>query len=324
MKKILVTGASGFIGQSLCNALLKKGKLVCGTIRPSHLFKKNCDITYVPLADISNKTNWKNILVDVDCIIHCAARAHIMHEKDVEPLKIYRSVNVDGTRQLATQAADAGIKRFIFLSSIKVNGENTDGQHNDTKLKKKQNSFKYSDIPNPKDPYAQSKFEAEKILWEISNKSDLEVTVVRLPLVYGYGVKGNLLRLIKLIKFGIPLPLSMVKNQRSMIGLDNLVDFLIRCIDRPEAVGETFLVSDGEDLSTSELINYMAFSMGRTVRLFPVPSFLLKLFAHILGKKKEINRLLGSLTVDSSYAFNKLDWKPPLSVEEGIRRMIQN
>ena len=171
---------------------------------------------------------------------------------------------------------------------------------------------------------SEEKFEAENVLWEVSAKTGLEVVVLRLPLVYGKGVKGNLMRLIQLVNSGVPLPLGMVNNQRSMIGIDNLVDLIIRCIDHPDASGKTFLVSDGHDLSTPDLIKQIATSIKRKVFLFPVPIFLLKFLGHILGKQKEINRLVGSLKIDSSYAKEVLNWTPPVSVKEGIRRMTEN
>ncbi len=189
-------------------------------------------------------------------------------------------------------------------------------------LIQKKNIFTNNDIPNPEDSYAISKLEAEKVLWEISAKTNLEVVVVRLPLVYGYGVKGNMARLMKLINSGIPLPFSLIKNQRSLIGIDNLVDVLIRCVDHPEASGKTFLVSDGEDLSTPDLLRHVASSMERSTRLFPFPISLLKLFGFAIGKSSEINRLTNSLQVDISFTRKILNWSPPLTVQEGIRRIM--
>jgi len=225
-------------------------------------------------------------------------------------------VNIDGTKRLAEQSVEAGIKRLVFLSSVKVNGEST------YQINMKQ-KFSYEDKPNPQDLYAKSKLGAEKALWEISSKTGLEVVVVRLPLVYGNGVKGNLERLIKFVKSRVPLPLSLVKNQRSMIGIDNLVDLLIRCIDHPEASGKTFLASDGEDLSTSKLIKLIGSSMERKANLFPCPIFMLKFLGSVFGRSEEINRLVGSLRIDNSYTKKILNWTPPVSVEEGIRRMVQ-
>ena len=322
MKKILITGTSGFIAQSLCKTLSKSGRPVRGAARSINSLSANTDIEYVSVGDISLKKNWKDTLVDVDCVIHCAGRTHVMNETKTDTLKIYRSVNVDGTKQLAEQAAKAEVKRLIFLSSIKVNGESTNIDNDIISNNQKKNIFTNNDIPNPEDSYAISKLEAEKVLWEISAKTNLEVVVVRLPLVYGYGVKGNMARLMKLINSGIPLPFSLIKNQRSLIGIDNLVDVLIRCVDHPEASGKTFLVSDGEDLSTPDLLRHVASSMERSTRLFPFPISLLKLFGFAIGKSSEINRLTNSLQVDISFTRKILNWSPPLTVQEGIRRMV--
>ena len=324
MKKICITGINGFIGNPLFQALSKINKPVTGTVRSKDLFLRFPGAKVISIGDINLNTNWKNALVDTDCVIHCAGRAHIINETKINTLKIYRSVNVDGSKQLAKQAAEAGVKRLIFLSSVKVNGESTDNTCGDAgSNNKKKNMFTQNDKPDPKDPYAISKLEAEKVLWEVSNKTGLEVTVVRLPLVYGHGVKGNLAKLIKLVKSGIPLPLSMIQNQRSMIGVDNLIDLLTKCIDHPHAAGKTFLASDGEDLSTPDLISHISYAMGQSVRLFPVPIFLLKFFAHIFSKQKEIDRLVGSLRVNNSHTRQILNWIPPTSITEGIRRMIQ-
>ena len=313
MKKILVTGASGFIGQSLCETLSKSGRLVLGAVRNLNSILINKNIEYIPVGDIAFKKNWKDLLVDVDCIIHCAGRAHKMI--DNKNLDTYSLANINGTKYLAEQAVEAGVKRLVFLSSVKVNGETT---HQNTKQK-----LSHKDTPNPNDYYAISKLEAEKALWDISLRTGLEVVVVRLPLVYGYGVKGNLARLIKLVKSRIPLPLSLVKNQRSMIGIDNLVDLLIRCIDHPEASGKTFLASDGEDLSTPELVKLIASSMGKKANLFPFPISILKFLGSVFRRREEINRLVRSLRIDDSYTKEILNWTPPITVEEGIRRMVQ-
>ena len=314
MKKILITGASGFIGQHLCKSLSKLSNSIRGTVRSPDKFLINDDIEYRPVGDIGLKTKWKDVLAGMDYVIHCAGIAHKMHSSK-EP-DFYHSTNVEGTKALAEQAVETGIKRLIFLSSIKVNGKST-GKVNE-KMK-----FSHNDFPEPKDDYATSKLEAEKILWEISSRTGLEVVVVRLPLVYGHGVKGNLASLTKLVRTGIPFPLSIVKNQRSMIGIDNLTSLLIRCIDHPEASGKTFLASDGEDLSTPKLIKLIASSMGRRANLFPFPISMLKFLGSVFGKSEEINRLVGSLRVDDSYTKKILNWTPPISVEEGIRRMVQ-
>jgi nucleoside-diphosphate-sugar epimerase len=236
-----------------------------------------------------------------------------MHETAGDALAAYRAVNVDGSRRLAEQAAIAGVRRLVYLSSVKVNGEQT----------LLGAPFLFSNTPAPRDAYGTSKWEAEQGLWEISAKTGLEVVVVRPPLVYGPGVKGNLARLLKLVRLGLPLPFSAVQNMRSLIGLDNLVDLLIRCIDHPAAAGQTFLVSDGEDLSTPDLIRQMAAAMNRSPRLFPLPISLLRLAGSAFGKRAEIDRLVGSLQIDSSHTRRVLGWTPPVSVEEGVRRMVQ-
>ena len=313
MKKILVTGASGFIGKSVCQTLSLSGRAVRGIIRSINSFSKNTDIELVLIDDISKKTNWKNILDDVDSVIHCASRAHIINELEADPLKAYQLVNVEGTRQLVNQSIEAGIRRFIFLSSIGVLGA-----HTNERL-----PFSEKDYPNPIDNYSKSKLEAEKLLFDISSKTSLEVVVVRSPLVYGLNAKGNLSRLQKLLNYGIPLPLGSIKNKISLIGLDNLVNLLIHCIDHPDAKGKTFLASDGEDLSTTNFLRQIASYMDRPTHLFPFPIFLLKFIASIIGKKKEIYRLTRSLKVNSSYTSKVLDWTPPVSISEGIRRMVK-
>ena len=313
IKKILVTGANGFIGQSICEALFKANRLFAGTIRSKGFKSSNDNIEYILVDDIGNSTNWKIALKGVDCIIHCAGRAHILKKIDANEKKILNSVNVDVTKQLAKQAAELGVKRLVFLSSIKVNGEVT----------QEKETFRYNDAPNPKDAYAKSKLEAEKVLWKVSSELGLEIVIVRLPLVYGFDVRGNLARLIKLVKSNIFLPLSLVKNRRSMIGIDNLVDLLNHCIDNPNASGKTFLASDGQDLSTPEIIKFIASSMRKKANLFPFPISMLKFLGSVFGRSEEINRLVGSLRIDNSYTKEILNWTPPVSVEEGIRRMVQ-
>ena len=313
MKNICITGANGFIGRSLCKALGSSGNYIRGFVRNRNLNKDYSEIEYITVGDIGPMVNWKEHLKGCDCIIHCAGKTLKMNDKN---LNLYHTVNTEGTKRLAKQAVEAGVKRLVFLSSVKVNGEST-GKTLNNKI------FTNKSVLDPKDAYSISKFESEKLLWKISSKTDLEVVVVRLPLVYGKGVKGNLMRLIRLVNSGVPLPLGMDNNQRSMIGIDNLVDLIIRCIDHPDAAGKTFLVSDGEDLSTSDLINHIAFSMHQKPRLFPFPIFLLKFLSFIFGKQKEIDRLVGSLKVDSSYVKKTLNWTPPVSVAEGIRRMVQ-
>jgi nucleoside-diphosphate-sugar epimerase len=307
----LVTGAAGFIGSALVAELAVRQFNVHQVSRSS--------------VEISG----------AQCVIHCAARAHIMRDEALDPLTEYRRVNVQGTLNLARQAAAVGVKRFVFLSSVKVNGERTGGlprpfgARNDGKMSSRGavrpsgDPFTVDDEPRPEDAYGLSKWEAEQGLWEIASQTGMEVVVVRPPLVYGPGVKGNFARLLDLVRSGAPLPLAAVNNRRSFIGLDNLVDLLIRCVDHPEAAGQTFLLSDGEDLSTPDLIRYMAAAMNRSPRLFPAPVSLLRLAGGALGKLAEIDRLVGSLQIDSSHTRRVLGWTPSVSVQEGIRRMVQ-
>jgi nucleoside-diphosphate-sugar epimerase len=314
MKKILVTGASGFIGRALCRGLIKLNFTVYGTVRNSDLNSSDSDFNSITVSEIGPEMNWINTLEKIDCIIHCAGMSHTMNDEN--QLDLYRLINTEGTKSIATQAAKTGVKRFIFLSSVKVNGESTNKSSDARK-------FTYNDVPNPKSYYAISKFEAEKALLEIAYKTGLEVVILRLPVVYGNGVKGNLKRLIKLINSRVPLPFGSVKNKRSLIGIDNLVDVIIKCIEHPNAIGQTFLLSDGKNLSTPELIQLIASAIGQPVKLFSLPLIFLKFFSFILGKKKEINRLTESLEVDDSYTKEILNWTPPVSVEEGIRRIIK-
>ena len=323
MNKIFVTGAYGFIGQSVCQALVAVNKSVHGAVRSLNSFSTVADAEYTAVGDINFEINWKSLLANFDCVIHCAGRAHVMNEPNTDSLEAYRLANVEATKRLAMQAAAAGVKRMIFLSSVKVNGENTnESLYNLSLSKDKKKIFTYKDKPAPENSYGVSKLEAETALWEVSVKTGLEVIVLRLPLVYGEGVKGNLNRLLKLVRSGMPLPFGMIKNQRSMIGLDNLIDVIIRCIDHPKAAGKTFLLSDGEDLSTSDLLRHMASSMECSVRLLPIPVSLLKFAGFILKRQNEIDRLVGSLKVDSLYTREILDWTPRVSVEQGIRQMV--
>ncbi len=285
---VAVTGVNGFVGSSLV----------------AHLANQQFNVHQVPQSSVE--------VAGVQCVIHCAARSHIMCDEALDPLTEYRRVNVQGTLNLARQAAVVGVKRFVFLSSVKVNGESTDGLCR----------FSRDDKVAPQDAYGLSKWEAEQGLWEIASRTGMEVVVVRPPLVYGPGVKGNFARLLDLVRSGVPLPLAAVDNRRSFIGRDNLVDLLIRCIDHPSAAGQTLLVSDGQDLSTPKLLRMIANAMGHSVRLFPVPVPLLRAAGRALGRLNEVDRLVGSLQVDSSATRDVLDWSPPVSVEEGVRRMV--
>lgn len=318
--KILVTGASGFVGNALCRYLHARGFDVCGAVRSMHSSFSASGIGSVVVGNLDADTDWSSALPRVDCVVHCAARAHVMNETEVDVLGAYRLVNVDGSQRLAEQAAALGVRRLVFLSSIKVNGESTDGLPHPFGARNDEGEL---DAPAPEGPYGVSKWEAEQALWAVSAQTGLDVVIVRPPLVYGPGVKGNLLRLLRWVALGVPLPLGAVQNQRSLVGLDNLVDLLGRCIDHPAAVGQTLLVSDGEDVSTPDLLRHMAAGLGRSANLLPVPKPLLRLAAYALGKQAEVDRLIGSLQIDIRYTCDLLDWTPPTSVVKGIRDMVQ-
>jgi len=321
MKNICITGANGFIGYALCKNFSKLNKPVIAAVRSKDTYLDLKSVTSVSIGEINGNTDWSKALENCEFVIHCAAKANEVNNRN--NYDYYHNINVAGTKNLAEQAVKAGVKKLIFLSSIKVNGENTSNSFIDTFLdKNKDKKFKYNQMPNPKGPYATSKYQAEVILKNISAKTKLDVTILRLPLVYGYGAKGNLSSLIKLLKFGIPLPLKSIKNKRSMIGIDNLVDLLSRCLVQHESRNKVFLVSDGEDLSTPNLIKYISSSIGISVKLFSFPVILLRLISFFLGKTRELKKLSESLEVDNEYLRKTMNWSPPICVREGIRRMI--
>lgn len=329
--RVLITGATGFVGQALSALLIKQGFQIRSVIRskPDH-YSHNVSRKAINTAEsfavgsIGPHTNWSDSLRDIDTVIHLAARVHVMNDRIENPVAAYREVNTAGTELLAKEAAKSGARRFIYLSTIKVNGEETGLRTKASGLKAKNLNkyFSESDIPHPKDPYAISKWEAEDVLRTISSETLMEVVIVRPPLVYGPGVKANFLNLLKIADKGIPLPLGSINNARSFVSLDNLIDFITCCIKHPAAAGETFLVSDGEDLSTPELIKKIAQFMGRPCRLFPFPPNLLHIVGKLIGKSDMIDRLTGSLQVDISKAQNVLGWKPPMSVDAGLRKTV--
>jgi nucleoside-diphosphate-sugar epimerase len=313
---ILVSGASGFLGNAVVQALSAVGQPVLAVSRhlPISPPAKHGQLQWMSVGDINGHTEWQVALRGVRAIVHCAARNHVMAEDDGDALAAYREVNVVGTLHLARRAVQEGIRRFVFVSSIKVNGEQTPPGR----------PFNERSACAPQDAYGQSKAEAEQSLLALAAQTGLELVIIRPPLVCGPGVKGNVARLMKLVSSGVPLPLGAIRNRRSLIGLDNLVDLLIRCVDHPSAAGQTFLVSDGEDLSTPDLLRRIAAAMGRSARLVPVPVSLLRISGSVLGKRAELDRLIGSLQIDSSHTRDVLDWTPPVSVQECIRRMVQS
>lgn len=312
MKKILITGANGFVGSALASHLLKKGFAVTCASRSVFLppqGAKSCII-----GDISTTTNWTEALSGVEVVIHTVARTHVMHDTAVNPLEEYRKINVAGTLNIAKQAFAAGVKRFVFLSSIKVNGEFTS-------LGK---PFRTDDIPAPLDPYGISKYEAEMGLKNIAKQTGMEVVIIRPTLVYGPEVKANFLSMMKWLYRGIPLPFGAIHNKRSLVALDNLISLIITCLDHPNAANQTFLVSDDEDLSTTNLLKRVAHSLGKNVRLLPIPESLLRAGLNLFGKKDLARRLLGSLQVDITKTKELLNWSPVISVDEALKKTAQH
>jgi len=308
--KVLVTGASGFVGTALIQSCCKRDQVQIVAALHHHKPKLPAGVDLVEVDDITAVSDWSTALEKVEVVVHLAARVHVMEDFSDNPLAVFRQVNVEGTLNLANQALAAGVKRFIFLSSVKVNGESTQpGQ-----------PFREDDIPVPQDPYGISKYEAEEGLRQLARETGMDVTIIRLPLVYGYGVKANFRNMLHWVNRGIPLPLGAIHNRRSLVALDNLVDFILTCVVHPNAANQTFFVADGEDLSTTDLLRRVGHALGKPVRLLPVAASLLHLGALLLGKKGVAQRLCDSLQVDISKAQELLDWTPPLDVDEGLRR----
>lgn len=307
----LVTGANGFIGSSLCMALVHLGRQVVPAMRCT-LPKWAREMSGFRISAMNSDTDWRRGLQGCCSVIHCAALVHVMRNQVAGPLHAYREVNVGGTLNMARQAAALGVKRFVFLSSIKVNGEQSPIGH----------AFTSSDVPNPVDPYGVSKHEAEEGLRRIAAQTGMEVVIIRPVLVYGPGVKGNFLSMMHWLENGIPLPLGAIDNMRSLVALDNLIDLIVTCLSHPAAANQTFLVSDGKDISTTELLNRTASALGVKAHLLPVPAGLLTAGAWLVGKRSTAQRLLGSLQVDITKTRDLLGWNPPVSVDEGLRRAV--
>jgi len=306
--RVLVTGATGFVGTALVDHLAANPahQVRCVVRRSSALTPDRVERVEIP--EITGDTSWSRALAGTDVVVHLAAKVHDLRASGPESVGAYRAINTDGTLNLARQAASAGVKRFVFLSSVKVNGE--EGQFNE------------SDAPRPVDPYGVSKLEAEKGLREVAATSRMSTVVVRPPLVYGRGVKANFRALLRAVARGIPLPLGDIHNKRSLVALDNLVDFLTVCLEHPMAANETFFVSDGDDVSTTELLRRVGAAVGKPVRLIPVPPSLLMLAAALVAKRDAMHRLLGTLTVDISKARESLGWRPVVTMSEGLRRTV--
>jgi nucleoside-diphosphate-sugar epimerase len=297
--RFFVTGASGFVGSALSSELRMRGIDVHSISRTQQ--------------EIDGSTDWRDALQGVSVVIHLAARVHVMHESAVDPLAEFRKVNVEGTEHLARSAAAAGVKRLVYVSSIKVNGEETIGGQ------------RYSEVsaPFPADPYGISKWKAEQALQRVAAETGLEVVVIRPPLVYGMGVKGNFAQMLDVVARRIPLPFAAVRNQRSLIYIGNLVDALIVCATHPAATGNVYLVSDGEDVSTLELLRRLGEAMGRPARIFPSPIWLLFMMGKIAGRRDQLLRLMGSLQIDSHKICSELNWKPPYSLQQGLQKTAE-
>lgn len=309
-RQVLVTGAGGFVGQTLCEALRHSGYAVRRAVRA--LGYEDQGTQTVAVGSMTAETEWLSALGGVDAVVHLAARTHVTGEATDGVLAKYRQVNVEATERLARMAAASGVKRLVFVSSIKVNGERTSDH-----------PFTENDAPLPEDAYGISKWEAEQALGRIANQTGLGIVVLRSPLVYGPGVKGNFLRLMALVVRGYPLPLASVHNRRGLIYVGNLVNAIIACLEQPAAAGKTYLVSDGEDLSTPDLIRAIASALGMRARLFPCPATLLMIGAALLGKSREVDRLVGSLQVDSSRIRSELAWQPRITLAQGMEQTAQ-
>lgn len=306
--KILVTGASGFVGKALCERLLSEHNTVVAPLRQPQAVSQHEHLEAIGIDGINEVEDWLPVLQGVEKVVHLAARVHVMQDKAADPLQAFRDTNVSATMKLAQQAAEAGVRRFVYISSIKVNGEETAGER----------VYRASDEPAPQDPYAVSKYEAEQRLLALAESSGMEVVIIRPPLVYGPGVKANFLKMMQWLNRGVPLPLGMISNARSLVGLDNLVDFIMTCLNHPAAAGQVFLVSDGEDMSTTVLLKRMAKALGVSPRLLPVPVFMLKAAAAITGKSAISRRLCGSLRINIDKNRELLGWTPPYGVDDQL------
>lgn len=312
MTQVLITGATGFVGAALCGRLAASGYAVRAAVRALPITAAGFgSVDKVGVGGIDGATDWGDALRNIDAVVHLAARVHVMYESCSAPLAEFRRTNLDGTERLARQAAETGVKRLIYLSSIKVNGE-TSGEQ----------PFTAEDAPALQDPYAISKWEAEQALLELSKETGLEVVIVRPPLVYGPHVKGNFLRLLRLIDSGLPLPLGALNNRRSMVGVDNLCDLLRVSLEHPAAANQRLLVSDGEDLSTSELLLRLADAMNRPLRLLPAPRALLRVAGFVARRSAEVQRLCDTLQVDMTKTERALGWWPPFSISKGLRDTV--
>lgn len=304
---ILVTGASGFVGKKLCDRLHERGDLF-------RISARRAGENTIAVGEICEATDWHAALQGVAVVVHLAARVHVMSDTAENPLTEFRRVNTGGTLNLARQAAAAGARRFVFISSIKVNGEGTSPG----------NPYTAGDVPAPADPYGVSKREAEDGLRQLAEETGMEIVIIRPPLVYGPGVKANFQAMMNWLYKGVPLPFGAIHNQRSLVALDNLIDLIVTCIAHPAAANQTFLAADGEDLSTTDLLRRMGAALGKPARLLPVPAWILTAGARMIGKSGLTQRLCGSLQVDISKNRELLGWVPPIKVDDALRLTAQH
>lgn len=310
---IAITGATGFVGGAVSRYLsARPGFSVRVAVRGDYVKPGNA-VEFFTVRSIEPDVQWKDFVEGVDVIVHAAARVHVMNDTSTDPEAEYLRINVAGTLNLAEQAAAADVKRFIFISSVKVNGEASSLTE----------PFSANQLPNPSDPYGVSKAMAEQGLRELAARTGMEVVIIRPVLVYGPGVRANFLSMMRWLDKGIPLPLGAINNRRSLVALDNLVDLIATCITHPAAANQTFLVSDGQDLSTTQLLRQMAKALGKPARLIPVPMWLLTTVATLLGKRDFSQRLCGSLQVDMTKTCTMLGWTPPVSVEKALKKTAQ-
>lgn len=308
MVNIFITGITGFVGSAVAKEAMARGIHVKGQAsRPTNLLSCNVTSLY-----IDRKTDWSDCFSNIDCVVHCAARVHQMDDDSASPLDQYREVNTLGTLNLARQAAASGVKRFVFISSIKVNGEYTSANQ----------PFIEEVTYPPVDPYGLSKFEAEEQLMKLAKETDMEVVIIRPPLIYGPGVKANFLSMMNWVYKKLPLPLGRIHNRRSLVFVDNLVDLILTTLSHPLAANQTFLVSDGHDVSVTQLLQTIAHDMNVRSTLLPIPQSILYISLSLLGKKNVAQKLVGSLQIDISKTKERLGWTPKYSFTVGVHRTV--
>ena len=313
-RNTLVTGAAGFIGQAVCSDLSARGYQVLGAVRKQAKAHPTSHVQYKIVGDTQESSDWSAVLEGIDSVVHLAARVHLMSDSAQNPLAEYRLANVAMTMNLARQSAKAGVKRFVFISTVKVNGENTPfGQ-----------PFTADEKPRPVDPYGVSKFEAEKLLLQLAQETDMEVVIIRPVLVYGPGVKANFLLMMRWLQKGVPLPLKALDNRRSLLAIDNLVDLIATCLHHPAAANQVFLASDGEDVSISSLLQRTGAALGKSAWLIPVPTIILKVLARLGGQDAVMQRLCDSLQVDISKTRRVLGWTPPVKMDGALAKTAQH